>query len=79
MWVLVPMEEAKRTTGRPPITVRWVHVNKGDDDVPNLRARLVAREMRGAGEEAIFAPTPPLEGLRTVLSLAATQLPTSPV
>ena len=79
VWVLVPMEEAKRTTGRPPITVRWVHVNKGDDDVPNLRARLVAREMRGAGEEAIFAPTPPLEGLRTVLSLAATQLPTSPV
>ena len=31
--------------------------------------------MKNAGDEAIFAPTPPLETLRTVLSLATTQLP----
>ena len=31
--------------------------------------------MRNHGDEAIFAPTPPLETLRTVLSLAMTKLP----
>ena len=75
VWKLVPVEEARKLTGRAPITVRWVHTNKGDDITPNLRARLVAREMKNAGDEAIFAPTPPLETLRTVLSLATTQLP----
>ena len=78
VWRLVPAEEAKRVTGKPAITVRWVHTNKGDDDNPNVRSRLVARQIRGAGQEAIFAPTPPLEGLRTVLSVAATRLPGQP-
>ncbi len=49
-------------------------VNKGDDIQPKYRSRLVAREIRRPGEESIFAPTPPLESLRTVLSLAATDL-----
>ena len=31
--------------------------------------------MRNVGDDAIFAPTPPLEALRTVLSLATTQMP----
>ena len=75
VWSLVPTAEAKKETGKPPISVRWVHTNKGDDVHPNMRARLVAREMRNAGDEAIFAPTPPLETLRTVLSLATTRLP----
>ena len=75
MWKLVPVSEARRLTGKDPITVRWVHTNKGDDINPNLRARLVAREMKNAGDEAIFAPTPPLETLRTVLSLTTTTLP----
>ena len=50
-------------------------LTRGDDINPNVRARLVPREMRNAGDDAIFAPTPPLESLRTVLSLATTQLP----
>ena len=62
-------------TGRGAISVRWVDTNKGDDICPNIRSRLVARQIRGAGEETIFAPTPPLETLRTVISLAATDLP----
>jgi len=40
--------------------------------LPNYRSRLVAREIRKAGEDPIFAPTPPLESLRTIISLAAT-------
>ena len=40
---------------------------------PNYRSRLVAREIRRKGENPIFAPTPPLESLRTILSLTATK------
>ena len=75
VWKLEPVANARKATGKDPITVRWVHTNKGDDVCPNMRARLVAREMKNHGDEAIFAPTPPLEALRTVLSLAVTQLP----
>jgi len=74
VWELKPRDEAKQKTGRAPISVRWVITNKGDDGEPNYRARLVARQIRHAGVESIFAPTPPLEGVRLVLSLAATLL-----
>ena len=40
-----------------------------------MRSRLVARQIRQAGEEAIFAPTPPLEALRSIISIAATDFP----
>ena len=68
------MEEALKTCRRPPITVRWVDVNKGDDESPDIRSRLVARQIRGANEDSLFAPTHPLEALRTILSYAATDL-----
>ena len=72
MWLKRSRNEAYRVTGKRPISVKWVDVNKGDDLNPNYRSRLVARDIRLPGEEAIFAPTPPLEALRTVLSAAAT-------
>ena len=78
LWVKRPTGECFEKTGRPPVTVRWVDANKGDDKCPNIRSRLVARQIRGPGQEAVFAPTPPLEALRTVLSLAATDLPGRP-
>ena len=75
LWIKRPVSECWQKTGRPPVTVRWFDTNKGDDQNPNVRSRLVARQIRGPGQDAIFAPTPPLEALRTVLSLAATDLP----
>ena len=74
VWHYRPRSEALEKMGKPPITVKWVDVNKGDDIEPNYRSRLVAREIRKPGEESIFAPTPPLESLRTVLSMAATDI-----
>ena len=68
VWEVRQIKEDWSKTGRPPISVRWVEVNKGDGEHPNYRSRLVAREIRMAGEEAIFAPTPPLESLRMVIS-----------
>ena len=57
--------------GRPPITVRWVDVNTGDDELPDIRSRLVARQIRGCNEDPMLAPTTSLEELQTVLSCAA--------
>ena len=72
VWQIRTVNEARRRMGRPPISVRWVETNKGDDKNPNIRSRLVAREIRTPGQDAIFAPTPPLESLRMVLSMATT-------
>ena len=74
VWELRDRGEAVRRQGKPPISVRWVDINKGDDEEPNYRSRLVARENRRAGEDPVFAPTPPLESIRTILRLAATDL-----
>ena len=72
VWELRSIDEAIRMMGRRPISVRWVETNKGDDESPNVRSRLVAREIRLPGKDAIFAPTPPLESLRMILSMATT-------
>ena len=78
VWDKRRVQEAWSRTGRPPISVSWVEVNKGDDEHPNYRSRLVAREMRMAGADRIFAPTPPLESLQMVLSYAVTDFPDEP-
>ena len=70
VWLKRPRSEAHRVTGKRPISVKWVDVNKGDDLTPNYRSRLVARDIKILGEKGIFALTPPLEALRTVLSAA---------
>ena len=66
VWHLRLREEAYRVMGKAPISVKWVDTNKQDDENPLIRSRLVAREIRLPGQESIFAPTPPLEALRTV-------------
>ncbi len=76
VWRKRPRQEAYSRTGRAPISVRWVDVNKGDDMNPRYRSRLVARQLKATDKSgaSFFAPTPPLEALRTVLSLAATSI-----
>ena len=49
VWDKRPVGESRRVTGKPPISVRWVDVNKGDNENPNIRSRLVARQIRQAG------------------------------
>ena len=39
----VPIEECRHQTGKPPIGVRWVDINKGDETFKNYRSRLVAK------------------------------------
>ena len=73
VWEIGSINEARTVMGRAPISVRLVETNKGDDANPNIRTRSVAREIKPAGQDAIFAPTPPLESLRTILSMATTK------
>ena len=60
-------------TGKAPIKVRWVDVNKGDDKEPNYRSRLVAMEFKRGVNAEWFSGTPPLEALRTLCSWWASQ------
>ena len=76
VWTKVPKSSARARTGRGPISVRWVDVNQGDDQNPNYRSRLVARQLKAHNHigETYFASVPPLEALGTVLSLAMTRV-----
>ena len=50
--------------GRRPLGTRWVDVNKGDKHSPDVRCRLVAKEVNTYREDAFVAATPSLEALR---------------
>lgn len=57
----VPISEAMRVTGKQPIGCRWIDINKGDDENPEYRSRLVAKEIKRSASDEMFAATPPLE------------------
>ena len=42
----VPIEQCLSTTGRQPISLKWLDRNKGDSQSPNYRSRLVVREIK---------------------------------
>ena len=69
----VPEEECWRNTGNKPIGTRWVDVNKGDDEHPEYRSRLVAKEINTGRMEGLFAATPPLEAKTCLMSMAVTE------
>ena len=76
IWSVVDVEECWRVTGKRPTSVKWVDTNKGTDEEPNVRCRLVARDFKGKDDkdrEDLFAATPPLELKRVLLSKAATR------
>ena len=69
----VTIQECWDKTGRNPIGVKWVDVNKGDNSNPDYRSRLVAQEIKTDKREDLFAATPPLEAIKMVLSMAVTE------
>ena len=73
VWIKRPKNEARQKTGKGAISVRWVDVNKGDDLCPRYRSRPAAGQLKAHDRSgaSFFAPTPPLEALSAVLSLAA--------
>jgi len=71
VYTKVPLEKCWAETGRAPIDVRWVDINKGDDNSPNYRSRLVAKEFKTDVRPDLYAATPPGESLRLLLSRMA--------
>ena len=68
----VPIKMCWDRSGKKPIGGRWLDVNKGDSDKINMRSRYVAKDFnRGKGGIELFAATPPLEGLKWILAIAA--------
>ena len=70
VWTKVPRAECIQVTGRPPIGTRWVDCNKGDDLHPNMRARLVAQDIRKDSNFELFVATP-IEYIKYIFSRAA--------
>ena len=70
------LKECYEVTGRPPIQLRWVDTNKGDDSSPEYRSRLVVKELKKRNTtlspHELYASTPPLEMIKMLLSLAMT-------
>ena len=67
----VLIDECYARTGRAPIIVRWVGLNKGDLTNPNDRSRLVARYINTRKGDELFAGAPQLEPLKNIWSINA--------
>ena len=74
VWTYDTVSSCLRKTGRKPISVGWVDINKGDNDNPNVRCRLTVQETKrqttldSSDIAATFAATPPYEALRFLFS-----------
>ena len=67
----VPISQCISRTGRKPIGVRWIDINKGDRYNINVRSRLVAKEFNNKKCDDLFAGTPLVEAMRAIISMAA--------
>ena len=72
IWERVKWQVARERTGKAPISTKWVIVNKGDAENPEIRAILVAREIKTYNSDAFYASTPPMEATRALFSRLAT-------
>ena len=72
LYTKVPIKECLAKTGKQPIAVRWTDVNKQDTSNPLYRSRLVGKEFNTHNDMSLYAATPPIEALRLILHIAAT-------
>lgn len=64
VWEPSSWEECVQKTRRPPITTKWVDVDKGRGGEVQIRSRLVARYFKVKNDDrgfGVFAATPPFE------------------
>ena len=69
----VPVEECHQKTGKAPIKVKWVDINKGDEINKEYRSRLIAKEIKMDKNVDLFAATPPSEAKNMLFSMAVTE------
>ena len=71
---VVIRESMKRDEEGNMISLKWVITNKGTEEHPIAKARLVARELNSGDKHGeLFARTPGLMAMRTVISRAMTR------
>ena len=63
VWEPRPIAECIEATGKKLVEGCWVDVNNGDDDSPNVRCRIVAKDFNVDKRPDLFSATPPLEYL----------------
>ena len=76
LYDVVDTTECWTQTGKPPVTTKWVRVNRGTSAEPDVRCRLVARDFKPKGERdrsEIFAAMPPLESKKLLFQQAVSQ------
>ena len=71
VWIKISRRQAI-ANGWKIIKILWLDINKGDDDKPIYRSRAVGKEFNDRAISGLFAGTPPLEALRSLVSEAAT-------
>ena len=69
----VPIKNCWNDTSKDPIGVRWLTINKGDNENPKIRCRIVAKGFNTHKREDLFAATPPLEAKKMLFSYAVTE------
>ena len=76
VWEFRTEAECWEKTGKAPVSMRWVDVNKGGKDRMEVRSRMVVRDFKGnyKDRDDLFAETTPLEAERLLMSRAATRL-----
>ena len=67
----VPMSHCWKETGKNPINTGWADTNKGTSECPNMRSRWVAKGYNTGPRPDLFSATSPLEGVKLVISEAA--------
>ena len=73
VYIKVPIQQCYDSTGKAPIKVRWIDINKGDEESREHRSRLVVKEIKADKLLDLFAATPPLEAKKSPFSLAITE------
>ena len=58
---------------KEPTGTRWVDINKGDEDQPVYRSRLVAKDLNTDKRGDLGVATQPLEALKLLISMAMTE------
>ena len=71
MGVYTKVHKSQVPPGTILITTKGVDTNKGTEEEPNYRSRLVGRESKKDERPDVFSATPPLESLRYVICLCA--------
>ena len=75
----VTMSQCWKETGKNPIKTDWEDTNKGTSECPNMRSGCVAKEYNTGPRPDLFSAASPLEGVKLVISEAASRNQTGTV